>query len=165
METILLVLHALVVGVMILVILIQPPASEGIGMGSGSSSLFSARGKTTALTRTTAILATIFMVSSLILSIASVRGQKDSAVGALMEEGEVQVPEVPDAGNPLPRDAAPQADVSGEDAAKALPESSGVDAVGQDAASEAAAPASQAVQHTEEAPVKPAVQPVVPLEE
>jgi len=53
------------------IILIQRPATDGLGsMGGGNSGggLMTARGQANLLTRTTAILATLFIVNSLALS-------------------------------------------------------------------------------------------------
>ena len=77
----LLVIHLLIAIALIIVILLQRSDNDGFGLGSGSggaggSGLFSARGQANFLTRTTAILATVFMLNSLLISIVSETGSQ-----------------------------------------------------------------------------------------
>jgi preprotein translocase subunit SecG len=68
MQTVLIVIHLMVVTAMIGVVLLQK--SEGGGLGIGSTGGFlSSRGTSNVLTRTTAVLALTFFTTSLILSI------------------------------------------------------------------------------------------------
>src|SRR5678815_2269751 len=68
MQTVIIVIHLMVVTAMIGVVLLQK--SEGGGLGIGSTGGFlSSRGTSNVLTRTTAILAATFFATSLILSI------------------------------------------------------------------------------------------------
>ena len=68
MQTVLVVIHLMVVAAMIGVVLLQK--SEGGGLGIGSTGGFlSSRGTASVLTRTTAILAGTFFATSLLLSI------------------------------------------------------------------------------------------------
>ena len=73
METILLVLHLLFAIFLVVFILVQQAsgnALDGLGGGGNSvNSLLSARGTGNLLTKVTAILATLFIISSLTLSI------------------------------------------------------------------------------------------------
>ena len=74
MQNILLVIHLFVAVAMVIVILLQ--RSEGgalgsLGGGSGSMGFMSARGAGNALTRLTAIFGTIFMITSILLTIIS----------------------------------------------------------------------------------------------
>lgn len=72
METVLLVIHLLVAIFLVSVILMQRSsggALDGLGGGSGANSILSARGTGNFLTRLTAILATIFFITSLSLSL------------------------------------------------------------------------------------------------
>jgi preprotein translocase subunit SecG len=67
MQTVIIVLHLMIVAAMIGVVLLQK--SEGGGLGDGGGAGFmSSRGTANLLTRTTAILAVGFFVTSLILS-------------------------------------------------------------------------------------------------
>src|SRR6218665_1845830 len=64
MQTVLLVIYLMVVVALIGVVLIQRSEGGGLGIGGGSG-FMSARGTANALTRTTAILATLFFITSL----------------------------------------------------------------------------------------------------
>jgi preprotein translocase subunit SecG len=68
MQTVVIVVHLMLVMAMIGLVLLQK--SEGGGLGIGSSGGFmSSRGSTNVLTRTTAILAACFFATSLLLSV------------------------------------------------------------------------------------------------
>ena len=68
MQTVIVVIHLMVVATMIGVVLLQK--SEGGGLGIGSTGGFlSSRGTSNVLTRTTAILAGVFFATSLVLSV------------------------------------------------------------------------------------------------
>src|SRR5579864_882375 len=68
MQTVIIVIHLMVVLAMIGVVLLQK--SEGGGLGIGSSGGFlTSRGTANVLTRTTAVLAGVFFVTSLVLSV------------------------------------------------------------------------------------------------
>jgi preprotein translocase subunit SecG len=101
-------------GIIGLVLLQQGKGADmGSGFGSGASqTLFGARGSSNFLTRTTAILATIFFVANLTLAwLASTQTDAPSVTTTIMQEekpadapaegstttppGELQVPEVP----------------------------------------------------------------------
>ncbi|SES08263.1 preprotein translocase subunit SecG [Rhizobium sp. NFR03] len=68
MQEVLLVIYLMVVLALIGVVLIQRSEGGGLGVGGGSG-FMSARGTANALTRTTAILATLFFVLALAMSI------------------------------------------------------------------------------------------------
>ena len=76
MTTVLLILFLLVTLAMIGVILVQRSEGGGLGIGSsqGMGSFMTGRGTANLLTRTTAILGTIFMVLALVLAMLG-RGQ------------------------------------------------------------------------------------------
>jgi preprotein translocase subunit SecG len=73
MTTVLLIIHLFVTLALIGVVLIQRSEGGGLGIGSsqGMGSFMSGRGTANLLTRTTAILATIFMALSLVLALLS----------------------------------------------------------------------------------------------
>ena len=75
MQTILIVIHLMVVLALVGVVLLQHSEGGGLGIGGGSG-FMSARGATNALTRTTAILATAFFATSLTLSIMARYGEQ-----------------------------------------------------------------------------------------
>jgi preprotein translocase subunit SecG len=68
MLTVLIVIHLMIVLALVGVVLIQRSEGGGLGIGGGSG-FMSARGAANALTRTTAILATLFFITSLGLGI------------------------------------------------------------------------------------------------
>lgn len=68
METVIIVIHLMVVLALVGVVLLQRSEGGGLGIGGGSG-FMTARGAANALTRATAILATVFFITSLGLSI------------------------------------------------------------------------------------------------
>jgi len=75
METVLIVVHLMVVLALVGVVLLQRSEGGGLGIGGGSG-FMTARGAANALTRATAILAAAFFVTSLTLSILARYGEK-----------------------------------------------------------------------------------------
>lgn len=71
MITVLLVVHALVAIALIVVVLLQRSEGGGLGIGStgGMGGFMTARGTANLLTRTTAVLAAVFMGMSLLLAV------------------------------------------------------------------------------------------------
>ncbi|WP_245407814.1 preprotein translocase subunit SecG, partial [Rhodoblastus acidophilus] len=80
MQTVLIVIHMLIVVALIVTVLLQRSegGALGIGGGGGGGSFFTGRGKANLLTRSTAILATLFFATSLGLTILAsyTRAQK-----------------------------------------------------------------------------------------
>lgn len=105
MGTVLLVIHLLVAIFLVAVILLQRSeggALDGLGGGNGASSFLNARGTGNFLTRTTAILATIFIITSISLSLYY-KGTDRHAKSILEEapvaaEAEPSAPQAPVAG-------------------------------------------------------------------
>jgi preprotein translocase subunit SecG len=75
METVLIVIHLMVVLVLVGVILLQKSEGGGLDIGGGSG-FMTARGAANTLTRATAILGTIFFITSLALSLIARYGDK-----------------------------------------------------------------------------------------
>ena len=98
-ENILLIVHlVMAVAVVVLVLLQQgkgAQAGAAFGGGGSSQSLFGARGSANFLTRTTAIIATVFFVTTLSLAyLYSNRSSTSSVVsGSVMDQVEEQAPE------------------------------------------------------------------------
>lgn len=69
MANVLIVAYLLIVLALIAVILLQRSEGGGLGMGSNSGGLVTVRGTANLLTRTTAILATLFMATAIGLTI------------------------------------------------------------------------------------------------
>lgn len=79
MQTVVIVIHLMLVSTMIGIVLLQK--SEGGGLGIGSSGGFmSSRGTANVLTRTTAVLAACFFATSLMLSIIAGIERKPSSI-------------------------------------------------------------------------------------
>lgn len=74
MQNVLIVIHLMIVLALVGVVLIQRSEGGGLGIGGGSG-FMSARGAANALTRTTAILATAFFITSLGLGILARYGE------------------------------------------------------------------------------------------
>jgi preprotein translocase subunit SecG len=67
MQTVVVVIHLMIVAVLIGAVLLQKSEGGGLGMGGGAG-FMSSRGTANLLTRTTAVLAVGFFVTSLLLS-------------------------------------------------------------------------------------------------
>ena len=96
MEHVLLVIQVLISIALIGIILLQRSETDGFGLGSGSgANLMSGRGSANLLTRATAILATLFIINSLALSILASRGGSSSIVDEIVAQESAGVPAVP----------------------------------------------------------------------
>ncbi len=101
MHEALLILHVLVAVAIIVLVLLQRGrgAEVGAAFGSGASStVFGAQGSATFLSRTTAVLAAVFFLTSLTLAFLSTGGREEpKSVTELVEEtaatGQEQAPE------------------------------------------------------------------------
>lgn len=83
MSNVLLILQLLIAVALIIVILLQKSAQDGGGlMGGGATmgGLFTARGSANILTRITAILATAFIVNSLVLGVIASNQHKQKSL-------------------------------------------------------------------------------------
>jgi preprotein translocase subunit SecG len=84
MQTVLLVIHLIVAMALIGTVMLQRSEGGALGMGgsnSGGGNLFSARGVGNALTRTTAILAACFFLTSISLTLLALHGSgKDGSL-------------------------------------------------------------------------------------
>ncbi|PCJ60429.1 MAG: preprotein translocase subunit SecG [Rhodospirillaceae bacterium] len=82
MTTILLVIHLILAVALVGIILLQRSEGGGLGIGgsSGGGGLFTTKETANLLTRTTAILATCFMVSSLTLAILANRSSESVSI-------------------------------------------------------------------------------------
>jgi preprotein translocase subunit SecG len=81
MLTVVIVIHLMIVLTMIGVVLLQKSEGGGLGMG-GSGGFLSSRGTANVLTRTTAILALGFFVTSLLLSVLAGLERKPRSIVA-----------------------------------------------------------------------------------
>jgi preprotein translocase subunit SecG len=106
MTTVLLIVHLFVTLALIGVVLIQRSEGGGLGVGStqGMGSFMSGRGTANLLTRTTAILATIFMALSLALALLD-RGTTVNGGHSILDLTPA-IPAAPPAPSPAPAPAA-----------------------------------------------------------
>jgi preprotein translocase subunit SecG len=82
MQTVVIVIHLMIVAVLIATVLLQKSEGGGLGMGGGAG-FMSSRGTANLLSRTTAVLAAGFFVTSLFLSwYASYMRAPSSIIGA-----------------------------------------------------------------------------------
>lgn len=88
MLTFLLILHAIIALLLIVFVLLQKSEGGSLGFGGGGNNLFSVRGSANFLTRTTAIFATLFMATSLVLAVLFARSSKNN--GSILNEIENQ---------------------------------------------------------------------------
>ncbi len=79
MQTVLIVIHLMIVLALVGIVLVQRSEGGGLGIGGGSG-FMSARGAANALTRTTGILAAAFFVTSLALGILARYGDSPSDI-------------------------------------------------------------------------------------
>ncbi|MGL5116064.1 MAG: preprotein translocase subunit SecG, partial [Beijerinckiaceae bacterium] len=83
MESVLIVVHLLIVIALCGVVLLQRSEGGGLGLGGGGgspSSFMSGRGQANMLTRTTALLGTAFFITSLILAVLASQGSAPRSV-------------------------------------------------------------------------------------
>ena len=125
LHTLLMIVHIVSATCIVALVLIQrgKGTDAGAGLGAGASgTVFGARGATTALSRATAILAALFMVTSLTLAYMGTRSAEptESLLERLAVEGappEVPVPESVEPGVAEPAAEVPQgAPPAGDDA-------------------------------------------------
>ena len=97
MEQVLLVVQVLLAVALIIMVLLQRSDSDGFGLGGGGGNFISGRTAANLMTRTTAIIAALFIINSLALSVLAARGHKSSIVDTITEQqgAEPSVPAVP----------------------------------------------------------------------
>ena len=81
MQTVVIVVHLMLVAALIAVVLLQKSEGGGLGMGgSGGGGFMSSRGTANLLSRTTAVLAVGFFLTSLVLSWLASYDRKPSSI-------------------------------------------------------------------------------------
>ena len=78
MTTILLVVHLMVAVAMIVLVLLQRSEGGALGIGGGGDGMMSARGLGNAMTRATAILAGVFFLTSIGLTVLGTMENRSS---------------------------------------------------------------------------------------
>ena len=95
MQTVVIVVHLMIVATLIATVLLQKSEGGGLGMGGGAG-FMSSRGTANLLTRTTAVLAVGFFVTSLFLSwLASYDRKPSSIIGTPASQSEPAGPTTP----------------------------------------------------------------------
>jgi preprotein translocase subunit SecG len=95
MQTVVIVVHLMIVATLIATVLLQKSEGGGLGMGGGAG-FMSSRGTANLLTRTTAVLAVGFFVTSLFLSwLASYDRKPSSIIGTPASQSEPAGPATP----------------------------------------------------------------------
>ncbi len=165
MNTVLLIIHLFVTLALIGVVLIQRSEGGGLGVGSsqGMGSFMSGRGTANLLTRTTAILATVFMLLALALAVLN-RGA--NAPGHSLLDIHAPLPAAPPPPAPGSSAAPKPAPTSAPAVAPAAPASGASPSAGAHApAAETPAPASHAPESpapAKSAPATPALPTTAP---
>jgi preprotein translocase subunit SecG len=98
METVLLVIHLMLVAALIALVLLQRSEGGALGIGGGGANFMASRGAGNVLTRTTTILAALFFVTSITLTILARVGNEgggifDNLPANVIEEGAGDRPE------------------------------------------------------------------------
>ena len=102
------VVQAIVAALLVAVILMQKSEGGGLGVGGSPTGLMSARGAADLLTRATAVLATVFVVLSVVLAALAVRSSSGRSIDetlnrpAQSNSAPVQAPADPLGGATLP---------------------------------------------------------------
>ena len=99
MTTVVLVIHLLLAVALVAVILLQRSEGGALGIGGGSGGFLTARGTANLLTRTTAILAAAFMVTSLALAMLAGHARGPSTI---FDSGPAPAPAEPNPAQPAP---------------------------------------------------------------
>jgi preprotein translocase subunit SecG len=101
MQTVIIVIHLMIVLTMIGAVLLQKSEGGGLGMGGGGGGFLSSRGTANVLTRTTAILALGFFLTSLLLSILAGIDRKPRSLLPSSGPAPTSAPAAPGAPAPL----------------------------------------------------------------
>ena len=99
MQTVVILIHLMIVLAMVGLVLIQKSEGGGLGMGgSGGGGFLSSRGTANVLTRSTAILAAAFFATSLFLSWYASYGHKPKSILDTSAPASPSAPAVPGSG-------------------------------------------------------------------
>ena len=97
MENFILILNVILACLLVIVILLQKSEGGALGIGASQDSFVSSRSATNFLTKTTAIIATLFIATSVLLTILSKDSTPTSSVlerkvEEKIDDGEPQIP-------------------------------------------------------------------------
>jgi protein translocase SecG subunit len=96
MQQVIIAIHLMVVTALVVLVLYQK--SEGGALGMGGSGVFTGRGQANALTRATGILATLFFITSIALTVLPAwerRGEGGEDWTKALDQGTIKLKEVP----------------------------------------------------------------------
>jgi preprotein translocase subunit SecG len=102
MQTVIIVIHLMIVATLIATVLLQKSEGGGLGVGGGAG-FMSSRGTANLLTRTTAVLAVGFFITSLLLSWLASYDRKPSSIipASQSQSGDTTTPISPPSGGVL----------------------------------------------------------------
>lgn len=104
MENLLLVVHLMIAMAMIIVVLLQRSEGGALGIGGGGgggmSGFMTGRSAANVLTRATAVLAALFLLTSIVL--AKISGGPAENTGSVVGEPTIEQPALPPAGPSAP---------------------------------------------------------------
>ena len=97
MENLILIFNIILAILLIIVILLQKSEGGALGLGVSQDSFVSSRSATNFLTKTTAIIATLFIITSVLLTIVSKDSTPTSSVleKKIDEDIEAEEPQIP----------------------------------------------------------------------
>ena len=96
MENLILVLNIILAIILVIVILLQKSEGGALGIGASQESFITSRSAGNILTKITAIIATLFIITSVSLTIISNEGKSSSSVLEKIEEKQdSSEPEIP----------------------------------------------------------------------
>lgn len=93
--TFVLVVHTLIAIALVAVILLQKSEGGALGIGSGPTGFLSARGAGDVLTRSTAILATMFVATSIVLAVLAGADRKQQPIDTTLARPAAEAPAAP----------------------------------------------------------------------
>ena len=97
MENILLILNVILAIILVLLILLQKSEGGALGIGASQDSFVTSRSAGNFLTKLTAVLATLFIVTSILLTISSQKNLPTTSVLEKIEEKQdMTEPQIPD---------------------------------------------------------------------
>ncbi|WP_439532445.1 preprotein translocase subunit SecG [Polymorphobacter sp.] len=103
MTTFLLVVHALIALALVVVILLQRSEGGGLGIGGGTGGgMVSVRGAANLLTRSTTVLAVLFISTSILLAVLAAGTSKPRTVDTSLVPVAGTAPAAPPAGDTVP---------------------------------------------------------------
>lgn len=108
MATLLLVVHLMIASALCGVVLLQRSEGGALGIGGGGGGFMSGRGTANLLTRATAVLAGLFFLTSIGLTVLALHGSGAISpldAGAPKESTPASAPAVPGGGTPAPEAA------------------------------------------------------------